>query len=392
MPAPTNDTKVRSALDLALELAAIGWHVLPLSATSKRPLGLCDACRAGTRCSAGSIEDCPCLPAGRWCHGVRAATLDPARLRAWWRAQPDAIPAVAAGPSGLVLIDLDTHADQAPELAELLPGIDLLGEHLAARRLPEIRDGRDVLRLLAELRGGPGPWPADPGHRPVTVATPSGGRHLWYRAPADGLHQALSKLGWQIDIKAGWSYGIAPGAIARTGPYEILAGDLTALGRMPQWLAREVIRVAGTPRPARTPLPAQALPVHHQGPPAYLTAVIERGAADLVTLTDGRQRALSALAYKAGGYLDWSGLPRQQIEERLISAGTTSGLAERLARRIVTRSLANGLRFPLAPPEQRATASTERGRATCRECSQPMTVYEAGQTTHPMCDPIGSTA
>ena len=31
--------------ELALELAALGWHILPLSPASKRPLGNCPACR-----------------------------------------------------------------------------------------------------------------------------------------------------------------------------------------------------------------------------------------------------------------------------------------------------------------------------------------------------------
>ena len=41
---------------------------------------------------------------------------------------------------------------------------------------PDSGDGRDTLTLLARLRGGPRPWPADSEHQPVTVATPSGRR------------------------------------------------------------------------------------------------------------------------------------------------------------------------------------------------------------------------
>ena len=62
---------------LALKLATLGWHILPLSPASKRPLGNCPACRTqhGT---AGHLPDaCPCLTDGGWCHGVRAATTDP---------------------------------------------------------------------------------------------------------------------------------------------------------------------------------------------------------------------------------------------------------------------------------------------------------------------------
>lgn len=350
---PGVDRRPGSPLSLALKLAAVGWHVLPLSASSKRPLALCRACRAGQHCSATSIEQCPCLKAGRWCHGVRAATLDRARLAAWWRAEPTAIPAVAAGPSGLVLIDLDAHTDQPPAASELLPGIDVPQDDRLSEQMRAARNGADVLQLLARVRGGSHPWPCDPAFRPVTVATPSGGRHLWYRAPVAGLHQALGALGWQIDIKAGWSYGIAPGASARAGRYEVLAGDLAAPGRIPPWLAREVIRVAASPPRSKTPATRQAPASPRSGSAGYLTAVIERGAAELAALTDGRQRALSTLAYKAGGYLAWSGLPRTEVADRLICAGMGCGLPERLASRIVERSMTNGERAPLHPPRAR---------------------------------------
>ncbi len=103
-----------AAVQLALALAAVGWHVFPLSPTSKRPLANCDACRDGTGLAAHPIEACPCLPAGGWCHGVRAATTDPDRITAWWTQNPHAVPGVAAGPSGLVLVDLDA-ATRTPQ-------------------------------------------------------------------------------------------------------------------------------------------------------------------------------------------------------------------------------------------------------------------------------------
>ncbi|GAB3979167.1 bifunctional DNA primase/polymerase [Actinoallomurus acanthiterrae] len=340
-------------------MAARGWYVLPLSAASKRPLGNCPACRDRNGRPPHRIEDCPCIPAGAWCHGVRAATLDPERIATWWQHEPDAIPGIAAGPSGLVLLDIDTHADTPPAdpATGLLPGIDLTAEPISNAVWTDasaFRDGRDTLRLLARLRGGERPWPTDPGHRPVTVTTPSGGRHLWYRAPAANLRQALSphSIAWQVDIKAGWSYGIAPGATATAGRYQITGGDPAHPGLLPGWLTREVLRIAAArdhrpapplprPRPARTGA---------RGPAAYLTTVINRGAAELAALTDGRQRALAALAYQTGGLLEWSGLAHDQTTEQLITAGTAAGLPYNLAARIVHRSLTRGLDDPLPEP------------------------------------------
>jgi hypothetical protein len=242
---------------LALKLAALGWHILPLSPVSKRPLGNCRACRTQHGIPAHLAHTCPCLATGGWCHGVRAATTDPARITTWWHREPRAIPGAAAAPSGRVLIDIDAHSDQhPPHLATgLLPGIDLTAEPIprdAWEDPARFRDGRDSLTLLARLRGGPRPWPTGPEHQPVMVATPSGGVHLWYQAPAGGLRQALSDpqgrygLAWQVDIKAGWSYGIAPGATTTAGSYRIRGGDLARPGRMPPHLLRVARQRPGT--------------------------------------------------------------------------------------------------------------------------------------------------
>jgi Bifunctional DNA primase/polymerase, N-terminal len=358
------NTATAHGLRIALELAAVGWHILPLSSTTKRPLANCPACKEPPGGPAHAIGGCPCLPAGRWCHGVRAATTDPARLAAWWVREPTAVPGAAAGPSGLVLVDIDAHGAELPlDLATgLLPGINLAAEAIPRELWADpgrFRDGRDSLRLLATARGGPHPWPTDPQHRPVTVATPSGGCHLWYRTSGSGLHQVLADpagrygLAWQVDLKAGWSYGLAPAATTQAGTYRILSGDPAQPGHLPAWLAREITRVAG-PQPLPVPAPAAAGPVRTSAPSwpaaAYLATVIDRGAARLASMTDGRKRTLAALAYHVGGLLVWSGLPDDEIAERLTAAGTGSGLRPGEGRRIVTRALANGLAQPLIPP------------------------------------------
>jgi hypothetical protein len=355
------DIGASASLAKAVQLAQAGWHVLPLSA-SKRPLANCPACAAPGH----AIGQCTCLPAGRWCHGVRAATTSPAHLATWWRAEPRAVPGVAAGPSGLILVDIDAHKDPLPPdlVTGLLPGIDLAVEALPRSTWDQparYRDGRDTMRLLAALRGGRQPWPADHDHQPVTVATPSGGRHLWYRAPAPSLRQALADpagrhgLAWQVDVKAGWSYGVAPGAATPAWTYRVTGGDPARPGAMPAWLAAEVARVA-TPR--RPPPLAPAAPCGGDGSrgAAYLTAVIERGTVRLAAMNDGRKRALAALAYQAGGLLHWSGLDRSRVTDQLTAAGTASGLPEREARRIATRSIARGIAQPLDPPASRRAA------------------------------------
>ena len=83
---------------LALDLAALGWHILPLSPASKRPLGNCGACRPRHGLPAHLASECPCLPVGGWCHGVRAATTNPGRITTWWQREPRAVPGAARAP------------------------------------------------------------------------------------------------------------------------------------------------------------------------------------------------------------------------------------------------------------------------------------------------------
>ena len=258
-----------------------------------------------------------------------------------------------------MLIDIDAHRDDLPaDLATgLLPGIDLTAEPIP-RELWDVpvrfRDGRDSLRLLAVVRGGPHPWAAGPAAQPVAVATPSGGRHLWYRAPAPGLRQALSDpegrhgLAWQVDVRAGWSYGVAPGARTGTGSYRVMSGEPTQPGDMPGWLAREVTRVA-CPKPVGPPPGPDPTPARGCRGAAYLTAIIDRGADRLAAMDDGRKRALAAFAYHVGGLLAWSGLPEQHVADRLTNAGIASGLPLRTAARIAHRALANGINQPISP-------------------------------------------
>jgi hypothetical protein len=346
-------------LELALTLAAAGWHILPLSAVTKRPLGNCARCRPRRGTPGHPPGQCPCLPAGRWCHGVRAATTDPARITAWWQRELRAVPGAAAGPSGLVLIDIDNHGGPTPRdlVTGLLPGIDLAAEPIPRHLWDDparYRGGRDTLALLAALRGGPRPWRPGPGHRPVSVTTPSGGIHLWYAAPAEDLHQVLADtrgrygLAWQVDIKAGWSYGVAPGAATSKGTYHVTGGNPARPGRMPAWLAAEIQRVTA-PRPLQCALATSTTRHAGRGPAAYLATVIARGAARLAAMSDGRQRALSALAYQAGGLLEWSGADSGQVTGQLVDAGIASGLTPALAERIVTRALANGISKPIRP-------------------------------------------
>lgn len=87
----------------ALRLIQRGWHVLPLLPASKRPYGNCPPCRglAAPGCAACNAGACE----GWWCHAVHGATTDPDYAQRHW--PQEALVAVAAGASGLAVLDVE---------------------------------------------------------------------------------------------------------------------------------------------------------------------------------------------------------------------------------------------------------------------------------------------
>lgn len=126
-----------------------GWPVHPLATGRKTPVANCPACRESHHAPAG----CPCLSAGRPCHGFHAATTDPARLDSWWSATPSWGVGVACGGADLIVIDVDAHSAAVPDRNRLLPGIPI---HDSVN-LQGLASGFDTLALLAALRGQPSP-------------------------------------------------------------------------------------------------------------------------------------------------------------------------------------------------------------------------------------------
>ena len=168
----------------ALAAAGRGWQVFPL--------------RPGTK-----------IPALRdW---ERQATGDPGRIRALWTVRlqhggwhvPEACNVgIACGPSGLVVIDLD--------LAK--PGQDRAGWPEQWQRL-DINSGTEVLAVLADQAANSVP-------ETYVVATASGGRHLYFTAPAGvGIRNSAGHPGPMIDIRGEGGYVVAAGSRlhARTG-------------------------------------------------------------------------------------------------------------------------------------------------------------------------------
>lgn len=223
-------------LSIARWCAAQGWPVLPLAAGRKTPVANCPQCQG----SGHTHVNCPCIAAGRWCHGFHAATTDRDRIDVWWSSNPHFGVGVACGPAGLVVLDVDAHAKSLPSRDKILPGIAIHEEV----DLEGLKHGFHSLALLAALRGQPDPA-AD--EEALKVRTPSGGLHIWYRADDKRRFRCSTgsssgrALAWQVDVRADGGYIVAPGTTTNAGTY-MPVGSMRMPRRLPEWLAVELTR------------------------------------------------------------------------------------------------------------------------------------------------------
>ncbi|MGR6975193.1 bifunctional DNA primase/polymerase [Streptomyces cynarae] len=350
-PAPESSV-AELPLATARWCARRGWPVHPLAPGRKTPAANCPDCRTASHPPAG----CPCLAAGRWCHGFHAATLDQRRIEQWWSAHPNFGVGVACGPAGLVVIDIDAKPAQPPSRDRILPGIPI-GDHVD---LTGMATGFHTLAVLAALRGQPSPAEDDTTLR---VQTPSGGLHVWYRVP-DGRRWQCSAgssqgraLAWQVDVRAHGGYIIAPGTRTSHGIYTPL-NEVREPAALPAWLAQELERTGH--------LPASSVPTPRPVPPRARQAVLAAGggrdrlsrtlaavlapveACGQVPEGAGFSDALNRAAYTLGGLVAAGRLPQDEAEHALKETAVLARPGqERRCEQIIRSGMAAGLKRPL---------------------------------------------
>lgn len=345
--------RLATALDTALWCSERAWPVHPLAPGRTTPAADCHDCQAGSH----PPEHCPCIPAGRWCHGVHSASADRSRIAHWWREQPRFGVGVACGPAGLVVIDVDPYGAVLPAYDRLLPGVHIPG----SVSLNGLRNGFHSLALLAALRGQ-----ADPAEDETTlrVRTPSGGLQLWYAAPRGEVWRGSTgsgtrgALAWQVDVRAGSGYVIAPGTTTAVGTYTACR-PLREPAPLPRWLAAELARTGHRPPPsdvsASVPVPCRAraavLAAEERREAAartlstVLSAVLDCGA---VTKDAGFGDRLDRAAFVAGGLVGTGRLRLSDAESVLLAAAAQARPGQRRrSLQIVRAALAAGSRQPL---------------------------------------------
>jgi hypothetical protein len=264
----------------AVAAARRGWAVFPLRPGDKRPV------------------------VDRW---EQRAVADPARVAKHWPSDQHNV-GIACGPSGLVVVDLDTPKGR----------LDLPDEWA---NVEGIREGADIFTVLVERAGAT--WPDT-----YTVMSPTSGTHLYFQAP-DGVEvrNSQGKVAPMVDIRASGGYIVAAGSITTVGRYEVL--NDTRPVPLPAWLRETLTR-----RPEQRPQPEA--PEHRGAPVPRL-----RGLVDTV---------LHAPPHQGNGVLFWAScrgaemvaageLDEPTVSGVLLRAAVERGRPEREARATIASGM-----------------------------------------------------
>ncbi|WP_436501697.1 bifunctional DNA primase/polymerase [Actinokineospora sp. HUAS TT18] len=291
-------------LNAALSAARAGHHIFPLWPRTKIP-----ALHGEHRCPGTA----PC--ANGHLGWEQRATRDPATIRTWWADRLYNI-AIATGPSGLHILDLDpARGTRPPE-----PWTDA-------------HHGRDVLARLAADASQP--YPADT----FTVRTPTGGEHLYYRAPEHPpLRNTAGRLGWHIDSRGEGGYIVAPGSLIGHDLYRVTRDR--PIAPLPSWL----IPLLLPPPIAETPQTRTiGAPTEHR-----LRAYVQSVADHAATAPDGqRHHNLLRAACTLGRLIAGGDLTEDDARTALHEAAARlTGFPNREAERTINDGLRYGARYP----------------------------------------------
>ncbi len=270
MPA---DTLMRAAVSLAIR----GMAVFPLHPGTKRPAVRRD-----------------------W-EGCATTAVD--QIERWWQRLPYNI-GVATGPSNLVVVDLD-----AP--------------HRHGQRM---RHGWQTLSDLAAEAG------TDVPRETFTVATPGGGLHLYFRAPAGrSLTNTAGRLGPLIDTRAVGGYVVGAGSRIDGRVYR--ATSTAQPASLPSWIEDRL----------RPRAPAVVVPdVQHS---AYVDAAV-RGEVGRVTeaAPGSRNSVLFQAAARLARFVPGGQLTEDDVRSSLAAAAARHVGTDGFTAREVARTIESGLR------------------------------------------------
>lgn len=320
-PEPAEPSPAPDRVVLAAQLAERGFAVFPLRVGAKTPAVAAD-----------------------W---EGTATTDPARVRQLWR-NPDSNIGIATGPSQLVVIDLDVAKDPNADIQHGQTSLDVLA------------GGRDIPATL-------------------TVRTPSGGRHLYFRAPDAELRNTAGKLGPLIDTRAAGGYVVAPGSVINGKEY-VVEND-APIAPLPDWL-HQALTPAPAPvtasQPELSPAPTASRSV------AYAEGAVTAAAGTVRQAAVGTRNAtLNKESYGLGGLVSGGVLDGPTAERSLTEAGLAAGLPPDEVQRTIISGMQAGARRPRAvpvdPPKGQPVVAGPPGDPVARMLAVAEQAFQGGQ-------------
>lgn len=305
---------------LAAALAAIarGWAVVPLHPGTKKP-----AFHGYSQCP--RIGPCTDQHVG-WQHRT---IRDPEKACWYWESRRGAgcNVGVVTEPSDLVVVDLDVRKPGDP--APFPPW----NRH-------DVHSGEDVFLLLCHEAGQLPPVDT------YSVATPSGGLHLYYTAPAGTVlpttvGSPTQGLGWKIDTRAALpGQVVAAGSVVDGRRYRVVF-DVDPMP-LPHWLARKL-----TPQPA-PPRPVGPVRVTHRS--AFVDAAVRATVARIKKTRVNRNAALWGGAKSLGELVAGGQLSEHDHAQALMEAAAphigVGAYSARQAAATIASGLRSGMRHP----------------------------------------------
>lgn len=336
-----------SLLDAALDYAARGWPVFPCHPKTKRPLTPKGEDAEGKADGSG---------------GLKLATTDAAKVTAWWTQFPKALIGVRTGPAiGAFVVDFDAGVDgETGEIFEPDTLIDNLERAIEAK-LPET-------------------W---------TVATPRGGRHLYFQLPAGediGNRAELLGKGSRIDVRGEGGYVCLPPSARPDGKgYAWLTapkikGELPA--KAPQSLIDCILR-QGKFEPADRSPPAAGEVSRGRGSPVagddararairnYALTALDRQVGSVKRAVEGgRNNALNNAALALGHLVGAGALSEHVVRAQLEGAAHACGLTKTDGIKSVRDTISSGLKKGIKEPTDLSKIGTKAGARAGRKAAE----------------------
>lgn len=218
-------------------------------------------------------------------------------------------------------------------------------------------DGEKGRKSLAKLEKKYGKLPPT-----ITVSTPGGGRHLYFRYDKGDIGNSASKLAPNIDIRGQGGFVVCAGSVHPNGNlyrWENEPGDVE-MAPLPKWMRKKL-------KKARQAVPSPTVVGHEwniERARAYSERALELEAARVCNAPNFQRNAtLNRAAFRIGQLVPICGLDAHQAAEVLTNAALEAGLEQAEITATINSGLTSGTKRPRQHPANLSTSLDLRGKA-----------------------------